>query len=339
MVATIGRSLVALAFIFSAEAGSPSGMSIACALKHCGGLLVKAAMDSNFRKSSMCEEGCNKVFETDTTPEKLHFQNCTTTCAVTYESPVGDKFLACAMNNECIHFAPIPGKCPFPQVDPDTSLASLEGEWWQHRGHNALWDCYDCQHVHAMHLVNDSEWCAQTVGPKGPVQAPCWSYTYSYDLYVVNGSTKYYGQTWQLPNVEKGKPIDIYYTYMGSLHNETWYLLKATDKYVLLVDCSYMMGWTNVGSIVWVRPGHNLTDTENSDIAKVYKEKVGWEYDDFCYDKHGPEHCDGPPLAERRAAPPSARVASSLAEARSSLTDAVLKELISKSTSDSTFVV
>jgi len=47
---------------------------------------------------------------------------------------------------------------------------------------------------------------------------------------------------------------------MGTTHNETWYILKATDRYVALVDCSYMSGWTNVGSILWVRPNLILTD-------------------------------------------------------------------------------
>jgi hypothetical protein len=141
---------------------------------------------------------------------------------------------------------------------------------------------------------HDDKWCAQTVGPDGPVKAPCWSYDYSYDLYTETGS-KYFGQVWQLPDTEKGKQIDIYYQYMGSTHNETWYILKATDRYVLLVDCSYMSGWTNVGSIVWVRPNITLTDSELTTIAKVYKEKLGWNFpDDFCVDRHGDDQCDGP---------------------------------------------
>lgn len=67
----------------------------------------------------------------------------------------------------------------------------------------------------------------------------------------------------------------------------------ATDNYVILVDCSYMQGWTNVGSIVWVKPNHELTDHEMSEIASVYKERLGWNYpDDFCKDITGPDNCD-----------------------------------------------
>ena len=194
----------------------------------------------------------------------------------------------CAMTNHCMSFAPIGGECPKPEPAAHTSLKSLEGEWWQQWGHNELWDCYPCQHIHKMEIVDDADWCAQTVGPNGPVQAPCWSYTYSYDLYLVGGKTKYFQQTWQLPSsTDNGVPIDIYYDYMGSTHNETWYILDSTDQYVVLVDCSYMSGWTNVGSILWVRPHHILTDQEMADIAKVYDEKMGWKFpDEFCNDKH-----------------------------------------------------
>jgi hypothetical protein len=48
-----------------------------------------------------------------------------------------------------------------------------------------------------------------------------------------------------------------------------------------------MSGWTNVGSILWVRPEHVLTETETAEIAKVYKEKMGWNFpDEFCLDNH-----------------------------------------------------
>ena len=44
-------------------------------------------------------------------------------------------------------------------------------------------------------------------------------------------------QVWQLlSDTPLGAPIDIYYSYVGSLHNETWYILitilEATDRYV-----------------------------------------------------------------------------------------------------------
>jgi len=259
-------------------------------------------LDPRFAQNSACELGCQNHYDDDTTPEKLVYQNCTTTCAISHSSPAGDAFLGCAMEAGCVEFPPIPGSCPYKKehVQPNSSLASLSGEFWQHRGKNALWDCYPCQHIHSMFQSNDSDFCAQTVFPeKGPVQAPCWAYTYSYDLYMTDGTTKAFGQTWQLPgDVPNGEPIDLYYQYLGSWHNETWFIFQATDNYVLLGDCSYMMSWTNVGSIVWVRPGHVLTDAENAAIGRLYMDYFGWDYADFCYDTHGEENCINPFAAD-----------------------------------------
>lgn len=291
-----------------------------CLQVYCKRQLARAVVDPVFLKNSVCELGCDSTYESDTTPEKLVYQNCTTTCAVTYESKAGDAFLSCAMDNYCVTFPPIPEPpavpfCPYTKamVQQDTTLASLTGEWWQHRGKNALWDCYNCQHIHNMQSVDDAAWCAKTTSPVGgAVKAPCMNYSYSYDLYHTDGTTAYFGQTWQLPaDSGAGNPIDIYYNYMGSWHNETWYLLQATDNYVLLGDCSYMMDWIDVGSIVWVRPGYVLSDDDNAVIKSVYFDKLGWNYDDFCYDVHG----EGPQchnatstvaMSERIPAPPNA---------------------------------
>jgi len=270
-----------------------SPMDLGCMLQNCKVVALKAFVNPTFIKNSICETGCTKVYDTDMTPEKLEYQNCTTSCAVSYESDAGNDFLACMMNNNCVSFPPIPGSCPYKKehIQPGTNLKSLAGEFWQHRGKNALWDCYDCQHIHSMFESNDTEFCAQTIFPEtGPVKAPCWSYTYSYDLYLVDkvgGGTRTFQQTWQLPgDVPDGNPIDIYYIYMGSWHNETWYILEESDNYTILGDCSYMMDWIDVGSILWVRPGHVLTDAENAQIKSVYKDKMGWEYETFCHDKH-----------------------------------------------------
>jgi len=292
-----------VALVLAAQAAAQGTADMGCLLKHCPGALAKASVDPNFIKEGVCQVGCAKVLKEDTTPGKLHYQNCTTTCALTYDSPAGEGFLKCAMDNNCIGFPAIPGSCPYRKehIQSDASLASLSGEFWQERGYNALWDCYPCQHIHEMKMVNDKDWCAKTVGPDGPVQAPCWSYSYSYDLYIEGDKTKYFGQTWQLPgNIPKGEPIEIYYTYMGSTHNETWYIFKATDNYVLLGDRPFIKNRVNVGSIVWVRPGHELTDAENKEIKAVYKDKLNIDYDGFCYDTHGPDKCVEPGVVRQQ---------------------------------------
>jgi hypothetical protein len=290
-------NLAVLCLLRTIAFGEAQGMDMKCVTSHCGGKFARAMIDLSFLRQTACNMGCQRGFDADHSPGKIHYQNCTTKCVITYESPAGDDFLSCAMVNNCLKFPPIPGHCPYREehVQPDASLASISGEWWQERGYNQLWDCYPCQHIHSNFLVNDSKWCAQTVNPEGPVKAPCWNYTYSYDVFLVDGSTKNYGQSWQLPSdTPKGKPIDIFYTYQGTTHNETWFPVKATEKYTLIAFCSYMMSWINVGSIVWVRSGHELTDAENQEIAHVYKSKFDIDYSTFCNVRHGNDKCDGP---------------------------------------------
>jgi hypothetical protein len=107
-------------------------------------------------------------------------------------------------------------------------------------------------------------------------------------VFKVDNTTKNYKQSWQLPSdTPPGKPIEIFYNYQGTTHNETWFPVAATEKYSIIAFCSYIMSWINVGSIVWVRPGHELTESENSEIRTLYKNKFNTSYDDFCYVRHG----------------------------------------------------
>ncbi len=140
-----------------------------------------------------------------------------------------------------------------------------------------------------------------------PVSAPCWAYTYSYDLPVLTlsagggGSSstgsahKNFQQTWQLPGPQEvglGEPVTINYRYQGSIHNETWFIIakdgsgtrkptadaknsrgvpvKSNERYVALTYCSHMFNWMNAGAIVWVRPGVVLTKREEEEIGAAY---------------------------------------------------------------------
>lgn len=320
------------------QAGQGINMKPMCMLKHCPLKLARAMTDKGFIKEGMCEFGCEPLYDKDPTPMKLHYQNCTTTCALSYQSPANDALMGCAMNNDCIEFAHLGGACPKPDIDQTSSLDVLSGEWWQIYGKNALWDCYDCQHIHELSLVDvnqtdaidgqdATQWCARTADKDGnELKPPCWKYTYSYDLYTVDPKhpLKYFQQTWQLPGPygEKGRPtptkedpdakrrtkdyttgkaVDINYAYMGSAHNETWFILAyKKDAYVVLVDCSYMGGWTNVGSILWARPGYELTSDDEAKIADVYQTKMKWQFpQQFCKNRSGPKECDGQMNAEK----------------------------------------
>ena len=142
---------------------NPNKLDFMCLMSHCATKIIPAMLNPKFMHEAACENSCNPFFYNDTTPEKVHYQNCTTKCALTYETKAGDEFMACAMTHNCMTFAPIDFTCPKAQleaaIEPGSSLASLKGEWWQHYGKNALWDCYPCQHIHSHFLVDDADWC------------------------------------------------------------------------------------------------------------------------------------------------------------------------------------
>merc|ERR550539_526561 len=157
---------------------------------------------------------------------------------------------------------------PTPQ---GVGLDAIAGEFWQPYGYNKLFDCYPCQHIHEMKLVNDST----------------WRYIWSYEVYRVNDSLKILGDTWYIPNVGKGVPTTFSYMYLGTAHNETWTVLDSTDRYALIYVCSLMFSWTNVGSIIWTKPDVILTEEEMINIKRVYDLKLGWNFPtDFCTDDH-----------------------------------------------------
>lgn len=109
---------------------NPNKMDMNCIRKHCPLAMAEAMIDPVFLELGVCENRCNELYYTDTSPGKLHYQNCTTKCALTYESRAGENFLACTMNEQCVVFAPIEGHCPKPEPDANTQLTDLNGEWW-----------------------------------------------------------------------------------------------------------------------------------------------------------------------------------------------------------------
>jgi hypothetical protein len=82
-------------------------MDAFCLATHCPVAMAEAMAEPTFYKMSACELGCNPLYYNDTTPMKLEYQNCTTKCSLTYETPAIDNFMSCAMENECVTFAVI----------------------------------------------------------------------------------------------------------------------------------------------------------------------------------------------------------------------------------------
>merc|ERR1719411_915678 len=151
--------------------------------------------------------------------------------------------MACLLKHDCMSFPPINMTCAHPEPQPGVGLDAIAGEFWQPYGYNKLFDCYPCQHIHEMKLVNNS--------------------------------LKFLGDTWYIPNVGKGIPTTFSYMYLGTAHNETWTVLDSTDRYALIYVCSLMFSWTNVGSIIWTKPNVILTEEEMTNIRRVYDLKLG----------------------------------------------------------------
>ena len=66
---------------------SPTSVDMVCVTAHCPKEMAAALLDPTFYKMSVCEEGCNPFYYNDTSDMKLEYQNCTTKCALTYETP------------------------------------------------------------------------------------------------------------------------------------------------------------------------------------------------------------------------------------------------------------
>lgn len=242
-----------------------------CMELHCHSEWVQCHKDKVCSDALACNAYCvEKVFPSDSTPQKVRGQNCTLKCSASYENAVTDAFNECMFKNKCISLPSNNVQCPTglsQHIQPNSSLHSLSGEWWQHYGYNPLWDCYPCQHIHSMDLVNDT----------------VWDYTYSSEIYLVNNSLEYNLQTLPLPNAPKGEEIQIEYDYVGNPMKETWFILEATERYVVVAVCSYISTWTNVDSPIWVKPNVTLTAAEIKDITVVYKRALGWQFpNDFC---------------------------------------------------------
>ena len=253
------------------------GANQQCMIDNCLNETIECFDNKICRDLIACSSYCMETWDKDNTTQKVHAQNCTLKCSASYEDNISDAYMACLFKYDCIDFPPINVSCPVSDLashlDPNASIGTLAGEWWQQYGYNPLWDCYPCQHIHSMKPINSTN----------------WNYTYSYEIYLVNNTLDYMEQNWILPNNSLGTIINITYEYIGTPHNESWYILTHKEnRYVVLVDCSYISTWTNVGSIVWTRPNVELTNDELNDISNVYNKALGWQFPkQFCQTQHG----------------------------------------------------
>eukprot|EP01083_Nonionella_stella_P234775 826184_1 len=133
-----------------------------CMELHCHKEWEACREDEVCLKLMTCSGYCMDQWDNDPTQQKVHAQNCTVKCGASYEDDVSDAYMACMFTYHCVTFPPMNITCPVSQLSkataPNATLYDLSGEWWQHYGYNALWDCYPCQHIHSMVVYNESSW-------------------------------------------------------------------------------------------------------------------------------------------------------------------------------------
>ena len=54
---------------------------VACMVEHCLSESVDCLINQKCRDAIICDEKCMNEWDSDTTPEKFHIQNCTNICA------------------------------------------------------------------------------------------------------------------------------------------------------------------------------------------------------------------------------------------------------------------
>ena len=243
---------------------------IACMVEHCLSESVDCLINQRCRDAIVCDEKCMNEWDTDTTPEKFHIQNCTNICAWTYVDDTYQNFLHCvtSASHQCIKFPPIPKTCRAPaNVHPlkQLSIKDLRGDWWVVKGLHPVYDCYPCQKLYF-----------------STINATSWNYSSYYQVYMANGSLSLaYLQTVISTSVP-GSNISFTYDDIGLMHHESWWLVDEADdlSYILLYYCGNTLEWNYEGAQVLAR-NTTLSGAAYGQIAASYQRALGLKLTDF----------------------------------------------------------
>jgi len=91
---------------------SASPVDFTCMITHCGVQSLSCFTDQTCLNALSCSSACMQHWNDDPTPGKVHAQNCTTKCAITYLDNRTQTYMSCMMSNHCINFPPINITCP-----------------------------------------------------------------------------------------------------------------------------------------------------------------------------------------------------------------------------------
>ena len=250
---------------FSEQVGS---VDIACMFEHCLAESVSCLTNQGCRDAIICDQKCLNEWDSDTTKEKFHIQNCTNICAWTYVDKIYQTFIRCLTTHQCLTFPPIPKTCRAPNIHPlkQLSIKDLEGDWWVVKGLHPVYDCYPCQKLYFTAINENS-----------------WNYSTQYEVYLANGSLSLaYLQTVLSTNVP-GSNISFIYDDIGLKHYETWWLIDKADdsSFILLYYCGNTLQWNYEGALVLAR-NTTLDEASYAQIATSYKQAVSLNTTEFC---------------------------------------------------------
>ena len=253
----------------SLRGGDGPSVDIGCVMKNCLKQSAGCLASSECRNAMSCSQKCLKMWDNDTTHDKIVVQNCSNACSFTYGGKAYESFMECVTDNTCIAFPAIPNTCLGQKVHPVKmlTLKDMEGSWWVVKGYHPVYDCYPCQHLSI-----------------APLNTTTWAYRPNYQVHLTNGSLLLVTQEMLLPNVSiPGANISFVYHDMGLDHHETWWLLdKAADSsYLLMYYCGNTLQWYYEGALVMARD-RSLDAKVYSDISASFQKAVGLSLDDFC---------------------------------------------------------
>ena len=268
---TATKALHDLQRILYAAKTSSDGPSvdIACVMGHCLIPSLGCLASSKCRDAMSCSQKCLKMWDNDTTHDKIVVQNCSNACSFTYVDKAYENFMECVTDNKCISFPPIPNTCRSPNIHPqkNLSLTDMQGSWWVVKGLHPVYDCYPCQHL-----------------SMAPLNKTTWAYRPNYQVPLVNGSLMLIKQEMLIPNKSTpGANVSFVYHDMGLDHFETWWLLdKATDgSYIIMYYCGNTLQWYYEGALVLSR-NQTLDKEVYANIATSFQKTVGLDLSKFC---------------------------------------------------------
>lgn len=251
------------------SSGSGPSVDIGCVTTHCLTQSFGCLASSECRNAMSCSQKCLKMWDNDTTHDKVVVQNCSNACSFTYGGKAYENFMECVTDNNCISFPPIPNTCRGPNVHPQKmlTLKDMQGSWWVVKGYNPVYDCYPCQYLSI-----------------APINQTTWAYQPKYQVHLKNGTLFLVSQLMLLPNTSApGANISFIYHDMGLDHHETWWLLdKAVDaSYLTMYYCGNTLQWYYEGALVLARD-RALDESVYPNIATSFQKAVGLSLNDFC---------------------------------------------------------